>query len=775
MGWFDDDVEADSTVISMPLFPDKPYIDPITSGLVQGVIRNTDIPSRMILAHTQSFGPKVEKLFKYGESTYYYGLPSGELTSSSVPNQDVANIAFALNKQAEAYLATNVSRLQAIEDASETRWINAKVISDRYYLYWQEKKLISDTAYTSWLGYLGDPTIKSAYESAYDEALVQTFIWEAKYQVKLSITTADLAQYTQDQAATVTETSIATNPNISIISSVIQDTSPEEIIYEYLQDTYRFDPVTGEMLYGNPEGITRFLFDYEVLGSRITVTLLEEYFDGSEDTYSVELIFFYPNELSYQVTYRILNATSVHDMYWNYRISEGTYPLLIGNVSVVEEFKYLPIMPVRINGKFIQDKHKDDPIRVTVKKALKLINLSLEDITKGIAENPDLQYIDDVTVVLALHPTTQEPFAIEYFMEFFSYIHNTYGSRNVRLRITEQQYNIKVSMSNIAISQHQGQVLTRSDSSSVINTSAQTLTLIHQETNTTYKKVVVTGLRTKTDVWSKDTQHFHYSLKRPNDDAFRIPINQGILKRLEKRKSTIVLYEAGHLVIYTISYTYTAWYESGIIGLIIKVIILIIVIVISIVFPAFAPGLMAFAMEALIVSIAFDILNIVLTYAFGAEVAGYILLVAAVAVAVLSGDLTKLNFKSVIYVLGAVAQLSSMVVQSIVSRELEGIKDDYLEFDLDRQEKNAELEAAEQLLLGPPEWLATLWMPQDTNPSQTVEQFYNLKLSTNMAKIVLDMPQNYVSLTLALPKVTNIDEIKQTYADKHSSESKLIT
>lgn len=780
MGWFDDDIDVDSTVISMPLFPEKPYIDPVASGVLAGVIKREDMPSKMIIAHTQGFGAKTDKLFKYGESTYAYGLPTGELTSASIPSQDEDNIYFAVNEQAEAYLALNISRLQTIEDASETRWLKTKGISDLYYYYWQEKKYISDTAYTSWLGYLGNPDIKDNYEDLYDYALAQTGIWETKYQAKLSITTADLAQYNQDQAATLAGTVIATDPDINIISSVIQYTSPEDIIYEYLQEEYRFDPGTGELLHGSPEGITRFLYDYEALGSQITTTLLEVHSDGSDDTYSVELIFYYPNDLSYQVTYQILNADPVHDMYWNYRISEGTHPLLIGNTPIIEEFKYFPIMPIRTNGEFIQDKHKDNLERVTVTKALKLINLGLDTLTDAIASNPDLEYIDDVNIVLALHPNTQEPFAIEYFMEFFSYLHeltNQTGPSNLLLRITEQQYNIKVTMTSIVITHNNGQILTRGDSTSVINKSLQTLTLRHQETDTTYKEIVVTGLRTQTDVWSQDTQHFYYSLKDPSPDAFRIPVNQGILSRLEKRKSTIVLYEAGHMVIYTISVTVTKWYESGWFGILIKIVILVILVVISIFIPAVWAATIAFleyAIGAIILSIIFDLLNIVLTALFGAEIAGYILLVAAIALIVV-GDFSQLSeFQQIMTVLGSVARLTSMVTQSIVSREMEGIRDEYLEFDLDRKEKNEELKAAEALLLGPPEWLATLWLPQDTNPSETVEQFYMLKLTTNVARIMLDMPKNYVELSLNLPKVTNINQIARTYAESQSSDSKLI-
>ena len=40
MGWFSDSYDVTSQVLSTPLFPDKPYTDPVQSGIMQSNVKD---------------------------------------------------------------------------------------------------------------------------------------------------------------------------------------------------------------------------------------------------------------------------------------------------------------------------------------------------------------------------------------------------------------------------------------------------------------------------------------------------------------------------------------------------------------------------------------------------------------------------------------------------------------------------------------------------------------------------------------------------------------
>ena len=776
MGWFSDSYDVTSQVLSTPLFPDKPYTDPVQSGIMQSNVKDEPINDKMILAHTGSFGPKVERLFRFAQrGKYYYGLPSGSLKDTTVSINDTAEILSAINTAAIEYLNSNVVLLQNIEAKNLDIYTAAKYESDHYYNLWFNSKQISDKAYTDWQNYLGTQLIKDALGTVYTTALANTSTWNTTYLAKLAITNAAEAVYMQSQADTAVEISISISPVISITSKNIAKADPKQLIYEHLQNKYKFNPVTGELIedpYGTDR--TRYLFGFDVISpTEILITYKDVHYDSSPVSFSTEILPFTEDSLTYHIEYHITNKTPVIDMYWNYEIASGTIPLLQGGGILTEKFFFYPMMPIRVNGKFTNSYPKNSYIRKSTTTALKTINMDINVITKAIAGNPGIGVIDDVTVVFALHVNTQEQYSIEYFYTFFKkLIHDGHSA----LYVTEGQYNVYMQFSGISETTITGVIAPLHNYTSSINTGAKQFILRFQETATTYKQLIIYNLTLRTSVWSRDTQTFTYTLAAPYNDAFRIPVNNGVIRQMTKRKSTIVLYDAAQIVTYTVDVTVLGWFNNSIFGLIVKIIIIVVLVVVAIFVPpawGAVAELIAGAAISEAISLALDVLAYILTKLFGAEIAGYIVLVVAVVVALISYKSTN-DLMNAIKALSLVTQFASRISSSISSGILEKIKEDNAVFLTDKEIKNQELKKAEQLLMGPPGWLQSLWLPYELNPSQSPTDFYVLKTTTNMADVVLNGPTNYVKLALTLPKIENINQISRSYSDRIDKQSNKI-
>ena len=114
-------------------------------------------------------------------------------------------------------------------------------------------------------------------------------------------------------------------------------------------------------------------------------------------------------------TYHESSAPSNEWFYWLYRLEDETYPDIDPNASSISNLDMMPVGILRKNKQFInqerdisqdlfEDFGEDTAVYKTTRNLLSKINLQVKDVIESIADNPDIDLIDDAYVNFAMNP-----------------------------------------------------------------------------------------------------------------------------------------------------------------------------------------------------------------------------------------------------------------------------------------------------------------------------------------------------------------------------------
>ena len=109
--------------------------------------------------------------------------------------------------------------------------------------------------------------------------------------------------------------------------------------------------------------------------------------------------------------------------WWFYALDSGKYPTMDSTKQIVEVSSAYPVVPVRHENAWISDTAPD--VYSTGKKLLSIINFSYDQLQTGLADNPDLDEIDNAYVMFGIDMQTEDPILISYLIDFFELLGQT--------------------------------------------------------------------------------------------------------------------------------------------------------------------------------------------------------------------------------------------------------------------------------------------------------------------------------------------------------------
>jgi hypothetical protein len=109
------------------------------------------------------------------------------------------------------------------------------------------------------------------------------------------------------------------------------------------------------------------------------------------------------------------------------KTNEGVIPpIVLERVSS----DYYPVVPVRLNKKFVNKINPEPDFVKTGKKLLNKISISLDEVTENISSSPDVEHIEDAFIHAGIHIQSQNKYSIIYLIEYFKWLRTTVKNPN---------------------------------------------------------------------------------------------------------------------------------------------------------------------------------------------------------------------------------------------------------------------------------------------------------------------------------------------------------
>lgn len=341
----------------------------VRTGVLKALFEDEGITEYILEDLANSIGVRGDRLYTYAQANYHYGLPSGEIYSSTQGRQQVEAIIEAAEGQ------------QVLIEYSHYGPANALHVG------WM--KLVASYGYDSATNQLATLTAQKGRPVYLKnmEIVVPTALYPSvDPRVLQQWGTAPNAGYTPERLA-----------SDAGLSALIQP-SPVVVDYEatalHLRATVIWQGGTGQ--YG---------------------PLLEEQLMLTLDGYSDIANFFHAK-------YTVNGL----DKYWIYRDGAGTYPTLdaVFGPGLVESGSYFPFIHFRTNKQSLIST-PDAPGYLTAKRTLKKLDIDYDTIAEAIDENPGIADVEQAFLTFAVPPTSTDPIENRYLFEYFDTLYYAIG------------------------------------------------------------------------------------------------------------------------------------------------------------------------------------------------------------------------------------------------------------------------------------------------------------------------------------------------------------
>jgi len=343
----------------MRVINDASLPDSIQSGSIKAFFHEGNVSDYVLEDLSKSIGARAEKMYRYAESNYTYGLPSGEIYSSTQGADQV-----------EAQIELQEGK-QVLIKYSHYGTANALHIG------WM--KLIASHGYnpdTNLLGTLTTTKGKSVYLSDMVVVVPQTLLANTPAGRIVQWGSAARSGYTPDRPAS------AAFANVTTPSAVqVSDTGTEV----KLLVTYCWEEL------GQYNGTTYGTFEITLAGYDLTAN----YFHAK---YVVD----------------------GHIKYWVYRKGQNTVAALenVYTEQPAVSGSYFPFSYFRY-GKASQLTDKNSDGYKTTKRMLKQLGMDYDTVATGIDENPSIGDVEQALMIFAVPPTSSNAADNEYLFRYF--------------------------------------------------------------------------------------------------------------------------------------------------------------------------------------------------------------------------------------------------------------------------------------------------------------------------------------------------------------------
>lgn len=611
----------------------------IPNSVQQGIIRALHADSDLLETITEnlfrSIGIKVERFYKYGETKFVYGNPSGEFLSDQIAFKQVETI---LKRE------TGKTNLQ----------VHYAKFGPHNLQHFVSQKMVNE------YGYDTKTNIIHGLSEAPD---IPAYLNEIRHSLDIfEMSRLGMAQSALDLWEPAWVFSGVGEP-------VIDFTKPIDIEHYpliYRRDSTPVAQLTYEII--SDAKIQRGLWEWPERYEKKSLEIPLEGFDVEHDYFQV----------SYSVDGR--------RFYWTYRFGAGTYPELDGYFENPDNKKYFgefyPSAYFRVNKVDLIDQ-KDSPEYKSNKALVKKLGLDYDFIAEAIKDSEDdLEDVEFAYMTLGIPPVSDYPVDNEYLFRFFDklyeyqdykgrepklsgfpgfgYKHTRDGRTDLHNSINIQDKKFRSMLGNRGIFK---KILTGTIGpiGTYLSKSEEFYDYIEtydEETNTTSKFPVKrtkyiyqwqagTGVYEEITVFDIEYKYFIWgtlgTVGREENEIHLIPLERSIVESMNVRKREYLAASALHLFFHSRVTIKEKWYQSGFFSFVVH----------AIAFAAFA-----WAFTPMLVGV-----NALVSAGFITSLQALVM----VGKALLSGLLMSIAFKLAVQVLGIDLSIVAAVVLAAMS------------------------------------------------------------------------------------------------------------
>ena len=288
--------------------------------------------------------------------------------------------------------------------------------------------------------------------------------------------------------------------------------------------------------------------------------------------------------------------------YWLYSSELDTYPELEGSSVYASQLDMLPVITLR-NNTIDVNSDKESEEYLSSKKMCDLFGIDIDYMIDSIAENPDIDNVEDTFIHFGISPSDQDPVISDVLFNTFNHIYedtdlmvgetsdSTYmatfaeGAMNMGLAWTNQS---RVSNSGII-----GPVGTYTHS-----VTSTTLVMNYQGAEEQYITITINNVNTVTFI---DRQGLWGTTSLTLDDEnFSIPLSYQYTTSLSPIKQTTLMVKSLRLSFYSADVQHLEWYETEAFAPFMKILAVIIVIATTIFSAGTGTPWASIALDALI-------------------------------------------------------------------------------------------------------------------------------------------------------------------------------
>ena len=595
-----------------------PVMDVEADSIKESVLRSlfrkkSNIAEDLIKDTMHGMGSAMQRVFNYGKTQYYHGLPIADLE----------------------FLAADDSLILEYLETTETDTVKlTSVLLERNEpVFFLKDYLATVRDYNRLTGrspYIPDD-IPSQMDTAYTNYLAeQRTIEEARLDTLRASLPVDRT----------VERNVVTPEGNAVEVKVYEVSSTESLVQIPVEDRYTLLSTTD--LDALPEDKFKYTIDYNTTlridlysGSSInyteTVTTYYRYSDNSESERTVEVfnrdpltaptvnlvkLFTFPHSEEYFPEYDIDRLyyyieyltedenglfTPKHLLFYE---GFGGYPGFPTERFLSPE-PFYPVVTLRKENVDLFDESRiEEEEYQSTKKMLNLINIDPVELSENINDNPDIDEIDHAYLMFGVSLATTNNSCIQYLCRFFEFyaeeefklvdlsdedfvvdpIDGGYRDKPedlTRLRFYEGGLNMEVNWSKINVEYIQGSIGKTGNAKKEImteNDEAYILKLYHQIDADTYLYIEVYGLRHTNFIIS--SYYTETTIKdvfdNPDNSNFIIPIRSSFVEEMSSFDRDTLFYDSLHLVFYSYEVTKLKWYETDLF----KVFLIIITVIV---------------------------------------------------------------------------------------------------------------------------------------------------------------------------------------------------
>jgi hypothetical protein len=579
------------------------------AGMIRAILNEGNLSDYVMEELVASIGVRAERMYAYAEDNYVHGLPSGEVYSSTQGRQQVEAVIEAAEGQ---QVLIEYSRF----GPPNTLHIGWMTLVQQYGYNQTTNELSVLSAQKGFPVYLDDMQVVVPASQADTFEAGSLDQWG----------TAASAGYTPERLVSTGFLTRLAGP-----SPILKSTTAAQVqlLVSYVwKSNSAVNPIKYESLTIVPSG-----------------------FDDEADYFHAK--------------YTFNNQTK----YWMYRYGAGTYPTLdevfVDGPAVSGE--YFPFAYFRYNKQSVIS-NKTTQAYLTSKKMVNFLGIDYDTMAEAIDENPDIADVEQAMMVMAVPAVSTNPIEARYLFDYFDTFHAAMGgtvssgltnasrllsgdaqTKNT-IVIKDSQFRMTLGNDGIhkrivagsigAVGTHNNSyessdfetvfVDPETGNSSITTTPIKTHVYRRQIAKGLYEEISVSNLKMTYFVFENYT-----TVGDENDDILLIPIDRSISKNYSIGDREILYSRSLHFVFNSRAVTKVKWYQTGVFS----ALLFIVAVVITIYNPP--AGLAALQLTGAALVVAAVVITLVIgeivqaafklfVKAFGADVAQAIAIIALI-------------------------------------------------------------------------------------------------------------------------------------------------